>query len=191
LFIWIVLGVFLLIVSINDFLFFRIENEYVLSLIVLYVLSCVLGISGVCFLKGLMAAVLVFVLTFILNQFNCIGGGDVKLFFPVILFSENNLSDFLIGMSVCGAILSAVFLLFNKQIFFFRRKLVRHLYVLYKSNNKHCLLNIVLLSLSRIDKRIVALRRYEFNAMKQEIPYGVAISCGVFYVIFENLVVRW
>ena len=189
--IWIIFGVILLIISVGDFLFFRIENEYVLSLIILYAISCVSGVSGGNFYGGLLAATVTFFVAFALNHFNLIGGGDVKLLFPVILFSESNLSVFLVGMSVGGVFLAIIYCLFSRQIFFIRRKIVSSLYILSRKQNKSHLLSFVLLSLSRIDKRIVALRKYTFNAMKQEIPYGVAISIGGFCVIFESCVVGW
>jgi Flp pilus assembly protein protease CpaA len=175
----------------GDFLFFRIENEYVLALMVLYLISYVSGVSGNNFLYGFTIAVVTFAVTLVLNYFNLIGGGDVKLLFPVILFSENDLSTFLWGISVGGAFLAMVYLFFSRQIFFIRRSLIGFLYILNKKQNKSRLLSFVLLSLSRIDKKIIALRKYRFNAMRQEIPYGIAIACGGFCVIFENLVTRW
>jgi Flp pilus assembly protein protease CpaA len=138
-----------------------------------------------------LTATITFVVTLVLNRFNLIGGGDVKLLFPMILFSESNLSIFLMGMSVGGMILAIFYLFFGRQIFFIRRKIISSLYILSKKQNKSSLLSFVLLSLSRIDRRIVALRKYTFSAMKQEIPYGVAISFGGFCVILENCVARW
>jgi Flp pilus assembly protein protease CpaA len=158
---------------------------------VLYIISHLIGVSGNNFFGGLLFAIVILIITLILNRFNLIGGGDVKLLFPVILLSENNLSAFLLGLSFGGVFLAIIYLLFSKQIFFFRRFLVNNLYVCSKTQNNFRLLSFVLLSLSRIDKKIVALRKYTFNAMKQEIPYGVAISCGGFCVIFENFVARW
>ncbi|MDR2646113.1 MAG: prepilin peptidase [Holosporaceae bacterium] len=184
-------GILLLIISIGDFLFFRIENEYVLALTILYVISCASGVSGNNFCNGFAAAIATFAVTFGLNHFNLIGGGDVKLLFPMVLFAESNLLTFLIGVSIGGVILAIVYFLFSRQIFFMRRKIICSLYIFSRKQNKSCLLNFALLSLSRIDKRIVALRKYTFNAMKQEIPYGMAISFGGFCVIYENCVARW
>ncbi|MDR0580742.1 MAG: prepilin peptidase [Holosporaceae bacterium] len=189
--IWVVFGILLLIISVGDFLFFRIENEYVLALMVLYIISCISGISGNNFCNGLTTAIVIFAVTFGLNRFNLIGGGDVKLLFPLILFSESNLSTFLIGISIGSVVLAIAYLLFSRQIFFMRRKIVGSLYIFSKKQNKPRLLNFALLSLSRIDKRIVALRKYTFNAVKREIPYGVAISFGGFCVIYENCMARW
>jgi Flp pilus assembly protein protease CpaA len=189
--IWSIFGILLLIISVGDFLFFRIENEYVLALIALYVISCIGGVSGNNFCDGLTAAIATFAVTFGLNRLNLIGGGDVKLLFPIVLFSESNLSTFLVGVSIGGVVLAIAYFLLSRQIFFMRRKIIGSLYTFSRKQNKSRLLNFALLSLSRIDKRIVALRRYTFNAMKQEIPYGVAISFGGFCVIYENCVARW
>lgn len=187
---WMLFGIILLIISIGDFLFFRIENEYVVALMVLYVISYICGVSGGNFGNGLLTAVVTFIVTLIMNHCGLIGGGDVKMLFPVILLSENNLSEFLVGISVGGLILSIIYLAFSRQIFFVRRKAVSYLCLLKRKKKKFNLLNIILLSLNRIDKRIVALKRCTFSVTRQEIPYGIAISCGGFYVIFEKLVAR-
>jgi Flp pilus assembly protein protease CpaA len=181
----------LLVICVCDFVFFRIENEYVLALMALYAISWMSGISGSNFYNGLIIAIATFAGTLVLNHFNLIGGGDVKLLFPVILLSENNLSEFWIGISVGGMILAIIYLIFGRQIFFLRRSAVGFLYSLSRGRNKTQFLNFVLPSLSRIDKKVVALRRYTVNAVRQEIPYGIAIACGGFYVIFENLLARW
>jgi Flp pilus assembly protein protease CpaA len=188
--VWVSFGIILLIISINDFLFFRIEDEYLIALIILYIASCITGISGENFYNGLMTASITFIITLIMNHCGLIGGGDVKMLFPIILLSENNLLTFLIGISIGGAVLSIIYIILGRQIFFLRRKIVSYLCFFKKKKNKFKFLNVILLSLNRIDKRIVALKQYTFSAVRQEIPYGIAISCGGFYVIFENLAAR-
>jgi Flp pilus assembly protein protease CpaA len=172
-------------------MFFRIENEYVLALMILYILSFVSGVLGDNFGSGFSTAATTFALTLVLNRFNLIGGGDIKLLFPVILFSENYLHVFWMGMSIGGIVLAVFYLLFNHQIFFIRRSMVHSLYSLSRSRNKSRLLNFALPSLRRIDKRVVALRKYTASTARREIPYGIAISCGGFCVIFEHLLTRW
>jgi Flp pilus assembly protein protease CpaA len=181
------MGTILLIISINDFLFFRIENEYILALLTLYAISCVAGISGDNFLNVLAIAVITFVITAILNHYNAIGGGDVKMLFPMILLCENNLAGFFFGMGIGGAFLAMMYVMFGKAIFFFRKKAINLLWFFRKKQNQSRLLNIILLSLDRIDKKVVVLGKYVTDIMKQEIPYGIAISCGGFYVIIEKL----
>jgi Flp pilus assembly protein protease CpaA len=187
--IWLLFGTALLIISINDFLFFRIENEYVLFLLGLYFVSYWFGVTGDNLFFAFKVAAITFVITCILNRYNLIGGGDVKLLFPMLLFSENSWQPFLLGISVGTVILSLHYILFSERIFFFRRKIVISLYVFRKKQNKSVLLNIVLLSLSRINKKAVALKRHIVDVMKQEVPYGIAISCGGFCVIVDKLVV--
>ncbi|MDR3186979.1 MAG: A24 family peptidase [Holosporaceae bacterium] len=187
-FIWLMFGAVLLIISVNDFLFFRIENEYTLFLLGLYLLSCAFGMSGHNFLSALQAFVAIFAISWIFNRRNLIGGGDIKLLCPLLLFSENNVPAFLLGISISGIVASLFYLFLGRQIFFLRRKMVVSLYVLNKNSHKSFFLNIVLLSLSRIDKRMVALKRCITSAMKQEIPYGIVLSCGGFCVMFERLV---
>jgi Flp pilus assembly protein protease CpaA len=89
---------------VNDFLFFRIENESVQCILLLYIISCVFGISGGNFIFSLTIAICVFAITWGLNQHDMIGGGDVKLLFPLILFAENNLCSFLIGVSISASV---------------------------------------------------------------------------------------
>jgi Flp pilus assembly protein protease CpaA len=184
--IWLTFGIVLLVVSLNDFLFFRIENEYTLFLIGLYFVSWLLGISGHDFWNALMIFVLIFAIVLILNRNNLIGGGDVKLLLPLLLFAEGSGLTFLLWTSIGGAILSSFYLLFSRQIFFVRRKIITSLYILSKNKNKSFLLKIVLLSLDRVDRRVVALRRCPTHAAKQEVPYGIALSFGGFYVIIER-----
>lgn len=174
----ILFGIFLLIISINDFLFFRIENEYVLALMVLYIISCLCGVSGQNMVTGLVTASVVFVICFFLNQRGLIGGGDVKLLVPLLLFSENNAVSFLYGTSVGGLFLGLIYTFGFRKIFFLRRKIVLSLCLFKKNHRKSYLLNFVLLSLDRISRKAVAFSRYRGNALKQEIPYGIALSCG-------------
>ena len=100
--VWLVFGTILLIISINDFLFFRIENEYVIFLLCLYLISYISGISGSNFLNALKVFALVFAVTCFFNRYNMIGGGDIKLLFPMLLFAEDNVQAFLIGISIGG-----------------------------------------------------------------------------------------
>lgn len=187
--IWCILGLILLIITINDFLFFRIEDENILCLLGLYIISCIFGISGSNFIFGLSIAIIVFVISWVLNQFDMIGGGDVKLMFPLLLFSENNIYEFLLGTSIAGLIISCLYIIFGRKIFLLRRKIINSL-KRYKTKNKSNFLNIVLLSLDRISIRSVSLKQYAVSAIKQEIPYGVALACGGFYVIVESWLSR-
>lgn len=187
---WIICGslaVILLIIAINDFLFFRIEDEAIWSILGLYALSLACGVSGHNFLSGFIIAVAVFIITFILNQFEIIGGGDVKLLFPLLLFAEDSLDAFIIGISVGGAILILFYILFSKKIQLIRTKTIKKLLSIRRKHRKNLFLNVVLLSLSRIDNRTAALNYRAESIWRQEIPYGIVLSCGGFCVIFEIL----
>ena len=181
----ILFGIILAIISVNDFLFFRIEKEYVLSLMILYIISCLFGFSGQHILYGLTVATVVFAICFVLNQYGMIGGGDVKLLVPLLLFAEDNAIDFFVGMSIGGFFLGLTYFIAFRKIFFLRRKIVLTLYVLKKRHKNFMLLNFVLLSLNRISRKSVAFRRYNSNALKQEIPYGIALACGGFFLIWN------
>ena len=185
----------MIIIGINDFLFFRIEDENIWALLALYVISCFLGISGNNLLLSLLIASSVFAVAFIMNQFNWIGGGDVKFLFPLVHFSENNLADLMLSVSVSGLILALIYLSAREKIDKLRKIIIQKI-----PRNKTWLLNITLLSLNRIEvsklvddknakpkkRRILSFK----SLMKQEIPYGVALSCGGIYVVFENLWAR-
>lgn len=188
--VWVLFGIILLIIAINDFLFFRIEDEPVCALFGLYVVSCFCGILGNDLFYTLAVAVAIFLVTLALNHLNLLGGGDVKLLFPMILLSEGKLSTFLIGVSIAGIILSLCYVSLGKYIFIFRKKTVLKLLNFRKKRKKIFLLNIVLLSLSRISNRTAVLTYHVTSVWRQEIPYGVALAYGGFCVILENLLSR-
>lgn len=188
--VWGLLAVILLLISVNDFLFFRIEDEYNAAMCVLYITACIFGISGKNFLIGFATAVVVFFITLAMNHRDMIGGGDVKMLFPMILFAENNLYTFALNVSVAGVFVSLAYILFGKHIYGYRRKIVLSLMKFRKNNKKNRLLNIALLSLGRITNRTSALTYRVENVWRQEVPYGIALSYGGFCVILENLLSR-
>ncbi len=173
----------LIVISLNDFMFFRIENEYVLFLLLLYAVSYIFGISGQNFSEALSIACITFAFCFVLNQFNLIGGGDVKLLIPLVLFAENNVFEFIWGTAVGGLVLALIYIFFGKQVAFLRRKLFIIFSVLKKKKIRF--LRFVLLSLYKIKARSVKFNAGDTDALKQEVPYGVALSCGGFFVIFD------
>jgi Flp pilus assembly protein protease CpaA len=178
-----------LIISLNDFLFFRIENEPVFSIIVLYGISYLSGVSGSNFSSGFLVASGVFIVSFVLNRLNLIGGGDVKLLFPVLLFAENNLNTFIIGTSITGILLSACYLLFPQKIFAIRKEIIEQMHAHSRKNKSKYRLffKIILPSLGRMKNSGAPLRKNIVGALQQEIPYGIAISGGGIYIIAENL----
>ena len=188
--IWACFIIILILISLNDFLFFRIENEYVLALLILYILSYICGTSGSNIIESIAVAIGATVVSIILNHYNLLGGGDVKLLFPLILFAENNFFAFVCGTSVGGLILATVYFFAGRKLFFFRRKIIISLNNLYKNRNKSVLLNFTLLSLNRMKVKDIELDQTLFNSIRQEIPYGIALSCGGFCVVVENLVAR-
>jgi Flp pilus assembly protein protease CpaA len=192
LFVWCLFGLALLIISLNDFLFFRIENELVYFLIVLYGISCLSGVSGSNFGSGFLVASGVFIVSFVLNRLGLVGGGDVKLLFPVLLFAENNLTTFIIGTSITGILLSACYLLFPQKILAVREKTIEQLTVYSKKikGKYRLLLKIILPSLNRMRNSGAPLQKNIIVALRQEIPYGIAISGGGVYMIAENLLSR-
>lgn len=188
--IWLLFALILIIVSVNDFLFFRIENEYVFTLICLYIIACIFGISGTNFISVAITTVGVFIVCILLNHFDLLGGGDTKLLIPLLLFSEHYLYEFTIGTAIGGLILAVIYRTFEQPIFSIRKKILRKLHDSYKNHKKSLLLRFVLLSFSKVTKRSLMLGDFKPQGIKQEIPYGIALSCGGLYVVIESFVVR-
>ncbi len=182
-FIWCCFAVVLLIIALNDFLFFRIENEYVLALILLYAVSYCFGVSGQNFAEALRITCITFAICFVLNQLNFIGGGDVKLLVPLIMFAENNVFNFIWGTAIGGLILALAYIFCGKMIASFRRRLFIIFSVLKKKKIRF--LRFILLSFYKINTRSVKFEVSNTDVLKQEVPYGVALSCGGFFVIFD------
>ena len=182
-FIWFCFAVVLVIIALNDFMFFRIENEYVLFLFLLYAVSCCFGVSGQNFAEAFKVACITFAICFVLNQFNFIGGGDVKLLVPLILFAENNLFEFIWGTALGGFVVALVYMFCGKIITNLRRRMFLTFSVLKKKKIRF--LRFVLLSLFKIRAGSVKFKVSEAGVLKQEVPYGIALSCGGLFVIFD------
>lgn len=164
-------------------MFFRIENEYVLFLFLLYAMSYCFGVSGQNFAEAFKIACITFSICFVLNQFNLIGGGDVKLLVPLILFSENSIFEFIWGTAIGGLIVALVYMFCGKMVSNVRRRLFIIFSILKKKKIRF--LRFILLSFYRIKARSVKFEVEEADVLKQEVPYGVALSCGGFFVIFD------
>jgi Flp pilus assembly protein protease CpaA len=145
------------------------------------------GVSGNNFYFGLGIATTVFLVAFVLNQFNLIGGGDVKLLFPILLFAESNLNEFVMGTSVAGILLSLGYLLFPRRILLTREKIIGWLKFFFGKKRKCLALKIILPSFARVRKSVVPPQKCVEGALGQRIPYGVAISIGGLCVIAESL----
>ena len=182
-FIWFCFAVVLIVIALNDFMFFRIENEYVLFLLLLYVVSYIFGVSGQNFAEAFGITCITFAICFILNQFNLIGGGDVKLLVPLMLFAENSMFEFIWGTAIGGLVLALIYIFCGKQLAMFRKRL----FIIFSAMKKKKIrfLRIALLSLYKIKAKSVKLEVGSTDILKQEVPYSVALSCGGFFVIFD------
>ncbi len=173
----------LIVVALNDFMFFRIENEYVLFLFLLYAISYVFGVSGQNFAEAFRIACITFAICFVLNQFNLIGGGDVKFLVPLMFFAENNIFEFIWGTAIGGLVLALIYIFCGKKVAMFRKKL----FIIFSAmrKKKFRFLRFVLLSFYKIKTKSVEFEINDTDVLKQEVPYGVALSCGGFFVIFD------
>jgi len=171
------------IVALNDFMFFRIENEYVLFLFLLYAISYCFGVSGQNFILAIETAAITFAVCFVLNQYNLIGGGDVKLLVPLILFAENDMFEFVWGTSIGGVVLALAYICCGKRIANLRKKLFE-IFSAWKKK-KIRFLRFALLSLYKIKAGSVDFEVGNTGVLKREVPYGVALACGGFFVIMN------
>ena len=173
----------LVIIALNDFMFFRIENEYVLFLFLLYAVSYCFGVSGQNFVLALETAAITFAVCFVLNRYNLIGGGDVKLLVPLILFAENDMFEFVWGTSIGGIILALAYICCGKKIANLRKALFEVFSEFKKKKIRF--LRFALLSLYKIKARSVEFEVSNAGVLRQEVPYGVALACGGFFVIMD------
>ena len=173
------LTIILAIVCINDFLFLRIEDSLDIALIVLFILGYMNGIIGHDIFHAISIASLCFVISMILNHFDLLGGGDVKLLFGIGLFISDSISMFLISLSIFSLVTALMYMRFGKYI----------------ENMRERLANIVIERKSRISSNIRTYIHYVIfpsaykvsaqdlldlkpndNILKQEIPYGIILS---------------
>lgn len=170
------LVVFLILIAINDILFYRIEDEFIVALLCTFILfTCFIDRStGV---WSLLYAVIFFFVGAICNSLGMIGGGDVKMMSTLLLF-DPNITDLVFVMSVAGLVVGAIYYFAGRYI-----SKIRHALLLSVFSKKECsilykMLFPSLLYLNRDD--VVA---DDPRGLKMKIPYGVVISVGNLLVL--------
>ena len=180
--------ILLLIVAINDFLFFRIEDSVNIALVVLFVIGWLFDcLPHYSIVNAVSIASFCFIISAILNYFELLGGGDVKLLFGIGLFISNNPSLFLYALSIFSLIIATAYMAKGGWIETFRRRIAN---LALNKKNRH--------TVNRLLHRIVFPSAYniteaEFHsfkqsscALKQEIPYGVILSFSTIFAILVN-----
>ena len=172
-------SILFLIVCINDFLFFRIEDSLSISLVVLYTIAYVSGDVNASIFQALSIASLCFAISVILNHFDLLGGGDVKLLFGIGLFIAEDPMSFMICLSGFSLIIAAIYLTCNNAIENHRKRLseiVLRLKEVYENHALKYLCMAVFPSAYKVtDEELSEIKQAE-NIIKQEIPYGVILS---------------
>lgn len=179
-----ILSIILLLISIGDFLYFRIENSFIIAILVIYVIGCVTGITGNNILFGFIVSIICFIVGAILNYNNLLGGGDVKLIFALALFSEQYAIDMLFAVSVSGFVLALVYMIFNKKIHRLRYRMIHK--IAHLKNNK-LLVKILLPSAFKSENLENEFKESKQDILQQQIPYGIALCVGGFAFILHNL----
>lgn len=172
-------SILFLIVCINDFLFFRIEDSLSVSLVVLYAITYISGDINSSILQALSIASLCFAISVVLNHFDLLGGGDVKLLFGIGLFISDSPISFMICLSVFSLIIAAIYITCSTNIELIRQRLsktVFHLKDTYKNQMVKYLYMAIFPSAYKVTEEELSEIKQSDSVIKQEIPYGVILS---------------
>lgn len=172
-------SILFLIVCINDFLFFRIEDSLSVSLVVLYAIAYISGDINSSILQALSIASLCFAISVVLNHFDLLGGGDVKLLFGIGLFISDSPISFMICLSVFSLIIAAIYITCSKNIELIRQRLsktVFHLKDTYENQMMKYLYIAIFPSAYKVTEEELSEIKQSDSIIKQEIPYGVILS---------------
>ena len=105
--------------ALNDWRGMQIPNKYATALLGLFVFGLLVPrhyFGGVTLMGGLVAGLLVFVITFFFYAIKAMGAGDTKLASATaFLVGMTHLGAFLMGMAVTGGVLAAYALLVRKH----------------------------------------------------------------------------
>lgn len=181
--IWCLLSLILLAVCLNDFLLFRIQNEHIVWMCGLYVVSCIFGVSGHNIVLAMCFAISSCTAAFFMNKKKLIGGGDVKLLFPLIIFAENDLYLFWTGVCIGSFVIAMLYIGFSNDIVQIRTKMFKKI---SQFAIKTPILNTILLNFNKI-KKVDSSFAKVVDPFKQDVPYAIPLSTGMFFVIFERL----
>lgn len=162
----------ILLICINDFTYYRISNSHVLSMIALYFTSYCLGfLNETNIFLTIFCAIISFIVLFILNQKDCIGGGDVKLIFALTFWvGANNMITYIFWITILGGVLALIYASAWAHIPKARRAVSSWI-------GSSSILKIFL------DKRRVLVPKAE-NFFQYEIPYGIPLALGAMGIVF-------
>ena len=175
------------IICINDFLFFRIENSLVITSIIYSVLLFLAGLQECSVLYSITTAALLFCGALLLNHFNLLGGGDVKLLFGIGLITASRLFEFFCILSITSFIMVILYSFLYERISRFRAY-----YAIQIFRSKLTFLKrIVFPSSIKITRKElledIRSSSYRNSILRQEIPYGIILSAGSLASIYSLL----
>ncbi len=178
------------IIAINDFLFFRIEDSVNIAVIILFLISYVYGGYQYDILQALSIASLCFIAAVILNHYDLMGGGDVKLLFGVGLFISNIPIVFFSALSIYSFVVTFLYLLLNQKIELLRKRLaIKVIEIRMKIYGNACrfFYRILFPSAYNVDEQEITNFKVNNCILKQEIPYGVILSLSTVSTILIDL----
>lgn len=173
----VLLGILLILIAINDILFYRIEDELIVALLCTFlVFACWRDPNNVS-LYPLLYAVIFFFIGAVCNAFGMIGGGDVKMMSALLLF-DPDMTELIFVMSISGLVVGAIYYFFGRYI-----SRIRSLLLLSVFSKKECsiLYKMLFPSLLYLNREDVAAD--DTRSLQMKIPYGVVISVGNLLVL--------
>lgn len=167
-----------MVICVNDFLFFRIENSVVVGVIVYYCLLLISGKMECSILYSISIASFLFVVSLILNHFDLLGGGDVKLLFGIGLLIPSRLFEFFCALSIMSMLMIFMYSFCNKKIGKIRAYYAIKVFRLKNQFiKKICFPSVMEITRGELMKDLKFLK-HNNSILKQEIPYGVILSIG-------------
>lgn len=172
-FVFTAFAVLVALICVDDFIYYRISNRYVVAAIGLYVFGCLFGavaIAGI--INTLFCACACFTLLLAMNHMDCVGGGDVKLIFAMALWvGADRIYQYGLAVTVVGLITIIPYALFPKWINSARNACAR------------------LISQDRLIQLLITKTRMyhpkNTDFFKLEIPYGIPLALGAIWIVFS------
>lgn len=176
------MGVFSLIIALFDFLFYRIPNVFVFITILLFVILGCLGLADVNGWNRLEISLITAALTFgfgiLFYMCKWMAAGDVKFIGSSSLWASyvGMFFDFLFIVTLVGGIIAVISYFFPGYIDGMRLKMIDFFKRFLKNNE---------FFMGYASKPFIFMESE--NRRKIRIPYGVAITIGIIFVIYGVL----
>lgn len=170
-------GVLAFVTALWDFLFYRIPNLFILTMLGLFIVMAICGQVPFSLPSTFLISGLFLVTSFIFYLLGWCGAGDAKFLFVSSLWAGPSYSlMFLLGVSLIGGILAIFYLLCAPYL-----DTIRHTFLV--------LLNSYLSRISFFQRYAAHpfVYAYAKNLRDIKIPYGIAVAGGDFVLIYSHL----